>query len=343
MVWLNYTFSPRVSTLVCTLPNRDFGAWPCPGLAKKNGKARTGQPLIFLVSFRAMNRDLIRQLRALLVLSRVSNLPTVWSNCLAGWWLGGGGNLWKLPLLLFGASALYTGGMFLNDAFDTEFDRQRRSSRPIPSGAISLAAVWRWSIALLGLGALALALLGKTTGVLMLALLACIIIYDATHKAVTASPWLLGLCRFWVYAIAGSTGVGGVNGGPIWCGAALAIYVAGLSSVARRKSFVGPLPYWPLLLLAAPVFLAMLMNTGDARKDAMLLSLIFVLWVARCTRTIFQQDEVNVGRVVSGLLAGIVLVDWLAIAPLIPPKLSFVVFFPLFCATLLLQRFVPEA
>jgi 4-hydroxybenzoate polyprenyltransferase len=290
-----------------------------------------------------MNRDLVRQLRALLILGRVSNLPTVWSNCLAGWWLGGGGNFGKLPLLLLGVSALYTGGMFLNDAFDAEFDRQRRSSRPIPSGAISLAAVWRWSFAWLGLGALALAVLGKTTGVLSLALLACIIIYDATHKAVTASPWLMGMCRFWVYVIAGSTGVGGVNGGPIWCGMALAVYVAGLSSVARRKSFRGPVPYWPLLLLAAPIFLAMLMNAGDARKDAMLLSLLLVLWVARCARTIFQAGEVNVGRIVSGLLAGIVLVDWLAVAPQIPHRLSFVLFFPLFGATLALQRFAPEA
>ena len=290
-----------------------------------------------------MNRDLVRQFHTLLVLGRVSNLPTVWSNCLAGWWLGGGGNFEKLPLLLFGVGALYTGGMFLNDAFDAEFDRQRRASRPIPSGAISLAAVWRWSFAWLGLGALALAVLGKTTGVLTLALLACIIIYNATHKAVTASPWLLGLCRFWVYVIAGSTGVWGVNGGPIWCGAALGIYVAGLSSVARRKSFRGPVPYWPLLLLAAPIFLAMLINTGNARDDAMLLSLVFVLWVARSARTIFQPGEVNVGRIVSSLLAGIVLVDWLAIAPQISHSLSAGVFLPLFGAVLWLQRFVPEA
>jgi 4-hydroxybenzoate polyprenyltransferase len=290
-----------------------------------------------------MNQNLVRQLRTLLVLGRVSNLPTVWSNCLAGWWLGGGGNSGKLPLLLFGVSALFTGGMFLNDAFDAESDRQRRPSRPIPSGAISLAAVWRWSFALIGLGALALAVLGRTTGALTLALLGCIIIYSATHKAITASPWLMGFCRFWVYVIAGSTGVGGVNGGPIWCGVALAVYVAGLSSVARRKSFRGPVPYWPLLLLAAPVLLAMLMNAGDARKDAMLLSLLLVLWVARCARTIFQTGEVNVGRIVSGLLAGIVLVDWLAVAPQIPYRLSFVVFFPLFGATLALQRFAPEA
>ena len=289
-----------------------------------------------------MNQNTNRQLRALLVLGRVSNLPTVWSNCLAGWWLGGGGNLGKLPLLLFGASALFTGGIFLNDAFDAEFDRQRRASRPIPSGAIPLATVWRWSFALLGLGALALAFLGKTTGVLALVLLACIIIYDATHRAITASPWLLGLCRFWVYVIAGSTGVGGVNGGPIWCGAALAFYAVGLSSVARRGSFRGPVPYWPLLLLAAPIFLAMLMNTGEAQNTAILLSLVLVLWVARCARTIFQPGEANVGRIVSGLLAGIVLVDWLAVAPQLPHPLSFWVFAPLFGATLVLQRFAPE-
>jgi 4-hydroxybenzoate polyprenyltransferase len=290
-----------------------------------------------------MNQELVRQLRTLLVLGRVSNLPTIWSNCLAGWWLGGGGNFGRLPLLLLGVSALYTGGMFLNDAFDAAFDRQRRAARPIPSGALSARAVWRWSFTLLGLGALSLALLGKTTGVLALALLACIILYDWTHKAITASPWLLGLCRFWVYLIAGSTGVWGANGGPIWCGAALAIYVAGLSSLARSGSFREPVPFWPLLLLAAPVFLAMLMNAGETRASAMLLSLVLVLWVARCSRTIFQPGEVNVGRIVSGLLAGIVLVDWLAVAPLIPRPLSAGVFLPLFGATLLLQRFVPEA
>jgi hypothetical protein len=88
------------------------------------------------------------------------------------------------------------------------------------------AAVWRWSFALLGIGAISLAVLGKTTGVLTLALLACIIVYNATHKAITASPWLMGLCRFWVYVIAGSTGVWGLNGWPI--------------GAARRWRFMSP-------------------------------------------------------------------------------------------------------
>lgn len=285
------------------------------------------------------------RLRTLLVLGRGSNLPTVWSNCLAGWWLGGGGNTAKLPLLLLGVSALYTGGVFLNDAFDAEFDRQRRPLRPIPSGAISARAVWRWSFAWLALGALALAFLGKTTGVLALALLACIIIYNAMHRAFTASPWLLGLCRSWVYLIAGSTGAWGVTGWPIWCGVALAFYIAGLNHIAQHEGTRGRVPRWPLALLAVPVVLAMLMNAGDARKAAMLLSLVLVLWVARCVRTVFAGGENNVVRIVSGLAAGIALVDWLAVGPMpaISHNLSFAVFFPLFGATLLLQRFAPAA
>src|SRR3954466_5310656 len=80
-------------------------------------------------------------LRTLLVLGRVSNLPTVWSNCLAGWLLSRGGAPDELFLLCAGTSLLYVGGMFLNDVFDIEFDRQHRSERPIPSGAASLRIV----------------------------------------------------------------------------------------------------------------------------------------------------------------------------------------------------------
>jgi 4-hydroxybenzoate polyprenyltransferase len=287
-----------------------------------------------------MNRDVFRQLRALLVLGRVPNLPTIWSNCLAGWWLGGGGNFQKLPLLFFGVSSLYLGGMFLNDAFDADFDRQRRAERPIPSDIISLQAVWRWGLAWLGLGALSLIAVGKTTGMLALALLLCIVIYDATHKVITASPWLMGACRFWVYVIAASVSMRGVNGWAIWCGIVLAIYVAGLSYMARRENLRGPIPYWPLALLAAPVFLAMLMNTGMNRTPAIWLSLALVLWAIRCVRPIFQTGEANIARIVSGLFAGIIFVDWLAVAPICPHWLS-LVFLLLFGATLGLQRFVP--
>ena len=287
-----------------------------------------------------MNPDLTRQLRTLLVLGRVSNLPTVWSNCLAGWWLSGGGNFWKLPLLLLGVSALYTGGMFLNDAFDAEFDQQRRASRPIPSGKIPLPTVWRFGWAWLALGVVCLLFLGKAAALLAIVLVLCILIYNAAHKVVTVSPWLMGACRFWVYVIAGTTGVGGLGGWPVWCGAALGLYVVGLSYVARRESFRGQVPYWPLLLLLAPVGLALLMDQGAAQKPAWLVSLILVLWTARCLRPVFLAGEINVGRIVAGLLAGIVLVDWLAIASQCPSWLGGILLL-LFGATLLAQRFVP--
>jgi UbiA prenyltransferase family len=280
------------------------------------------------------------QFRTLLVLGRVSNLPTVWSNGLAGWWLSGGGNFWKLPFLLLGLSALYTGGMFLNDAFDADFDQQRRTARPIPAGKISPEIVWRYGWGWLALGILCLLFLGKLAAALAVVLAACIMIYNAMHKFITASPWLMGLCRFWVYVIAGTAGVDGLNGWPIWCGAGLAFYMVGLSYVAKRENFRGPVPYWPLVFLAAPILLAQLMNTGGTLKPALLVSLILALWMARCLRTVIQPGEINVGRIVSGLLAGIVLVDWLAVVPQCPPGLS-AVFLILFGATLLSQRFIP--
>src|SRR6185369_2115097 len=98
----------------------------------------------------SLKPETLKYLRTLLILGRTSNLPTVWSNCLAGWLLGGGGDLNKLILLCVGATLMYLGGMFLNDSFDVEFDRLHRVERPIPSGAIALESVWRWGFGLLG-------------------------------------------------------------------------------------------------------------------------------------------------------------------------------------------------
>ena len=287
-----------------------------------------------------MNLNFTRQLGLLLILGRVSNLPTVWSNCLAGWWLSGGGTPGKLVLLLLGVSALYTGGMFLNDAFDAEFDQQRRRSRPIPSGKISRQTVWRYGWGWLGLGILILCFVGKAAAALALVLALCIVIYNAAHKVITVSPWLMGACRFWVYVIAGTAGQDGLGGGPVWCGAALALYVVGLSYVARRESFRGPVPLWPLLLLLAPIGLALLMNRGTAQNAAWGVSAILGLWTARCAWGVFKSGSVRATRTVSGLLAGIVWVDWLAVAPQCPPWLAGT-FLILFGATLFLQRFIP--
>ena len=55
--------------------------------------------------------------------------------------------------------------MFLNDAFDQEFDRQRRQERPIPSGKISAGLVWRFGFGQLLVGILLLLGCGKVAAV----------------------------------------------------------------------------------------------------------------------------------------------------------------------------------
>jgi 4-hydroxybenzoate polyprenyltransferase len=144
------------------------------------------------------------RLRTLLVLGRVSNLPTVWSNCLAAWLLGGGGPWRRFAVLCAGASLLYTGGMFLNDAFDADFDRRYRAERPIPSGQISPRMVWAVAWAMLVAGWLAILLLGMTAAIFGAMLVACIVVYDAIHKRTALAPLLMAACRLLLYLVAAS-------------------------------------------------------------------------------------------------------------------------------------------
>jgi len=282
----------------------------------------------------------VARLRTLLILGRVSNLPTVWSNCLAGWWLGGGGDWRRLVLLSLGATFLYTGGMFLNDALDADFDRRYRQERPIPAGLISLAEVWRWGLLWLGAGALCLIRLGFPTGALGVALMLSILTYDAVHKGLMLAPLIMGLCRFLLYVIAASSGARGVNGDSVWCGLALATYVTGLSWWARHESAsVRSARHWPLALLAAPLGLALLINTREARQSALLLSAVLVLWIVRSLRFGLRAMDPAIGRMISGLLAGIVLVDWLAVVQ--APREMSIAMLGLFLLANLLQRVVP--
>ena len=285
-------------------------------------------------------------LRALLILGRVSNLPTVWSNCLAGWLLGGGGGYEKLPLLFAGATFLYTGGMFLNDAFDVEFDREHRAERPIPSRAISAGAVWAWGFGWLFAGIVCLFWLGSRTGVTGLVLFACILIYDWIHKRTILAPVLMGVCRTVLYLVAAATAAEGVTGWAVWGGLVMGAYVIGLSYLARGESQKsvepnesGVLRYWPLLFLANPVVLALVANANGYRNGALLISAIVLLWVAKSLRYTLWTPQRNVGRAVSGLLAGIVLVDWLAVC--YAPKDWGFIFIGLFLSALMFQRFIP--
>lgn len=277
--------------------------------------------------------------RTLLILGRVSNVPTVWSNCLAGWALGGGGDWQKFFWLCLGATWLYVGGMFLNDAFDAGYDRQYRRQRPIPSGAIAAKEVWAFGFFFLLLGVGILFFLGRTTAILTIWLAAFILIYDAIHKVISPSPLVMACCRLLLYLVAASTAARGVSGLAIWSALALAAYIVGLSYLARKETARGALQSWPCYFLAAPIFLALLVNDGGGKQIALSVALLVGLWILWSLRQTFWSAQRNVGITVSLLLAGIPLIDWLAVS-----GGNFgmsVTFVALFLAALLFQRFIP--
>jgi 4-hydroxybenzoate polyprenyltransferase len=216
--------------------------------------------------------------RVYLRLGRISNLPTVWSNVLAGAALAGGGTFEQLLLLALGASLLYTGGMFLNDAFDRDIDARERPERPIPSGRVSPGRVFLLGYGMLAAGVLVVALpaLGPRGGgwpgvaaAIVLALL--ITVYDAWHKGNPVSPVIMGGCRALVYVTA-ALAVAGVPGlvlsgepGPSVTGGAvvLLLYIVGLTCLAQQENLAHVRNWWPLAALAAP-FVYLAPGLGDA-------------------------------------------------------------------------------
>jgi 4-hydroxybenzoate polyprenyltransferase len=140
-----------------------------------------------------------------LKLGRVSNLPTVWTNVLAGMALVGATfNVVVVLWLGVAASLLYVAGMFLNDAFDHKWDAEHRNERPIPRGEVTARTVF-----IAGFGMMAFALLFLLFGtdsprpfVAGVVLAGLIVLYDVSHKKNPLAPLVMGLCRVAVYFMA---------------------------------------------------------------------------------------------------------------------------------------------
>jgi len=282
-----------------------------------------------------------------LKLGRVSNLPTVWTNMLAGIALAGGAvaDGRTLPLLL-ALSLFYVGGMYLNDAFDAEIDARERPERPIPSGRVSRRAVFGLGFAMLVLGIAVLAWIGYgmaggtgTWPVLGgIALVAAIVLYDWYHKANPLSPVIMGICRMLVYVTAGLCFVVPVPAG-LLVGAGLVLsYLIGLTYVAKQENFAKVKNLWPLIFLAAPL------AYGAGRVSDQPLMAVFVLllagWILVALRFIKRRGPGDIPRAVVSLIAGISLVDALLIADAGQPGLALLACLG-FLLTLALQRFVP--
>ena len=261
--------------------------------------------------------------RVLFELGRVSNLPTVWSNVLAGMVLAGG-ILHTLPLVivLIACSLMYVGGMFLNDAFDAEIDAEERPERPIPSGRVSRQAVYAMGYGQLALGVVLLLTVDLQAALMGLLLAGAIVLYDAWHKGNVLSPVLMGLCRVLVYAVAGFATVAEPNPALLWGAVTLLSYLVGLTYLAKQETLGEVKNLWPLGFLAWPFFFA-LPATGAGMVPA-LIYIAFGAWVIFALSFIIRQDaQRSVPRAVVSLIAGISLLDALFIAWAGAPGLAF--------------------
>ena len=288
-------------------------------------------------------------IKALLLLGRVSNLPTVWSNCLAAWLLAGGAlvesaDQQRFTWLIAGATLLFLAGMFLNDAFDVQFDREHRPERPIPSGAITAKTVWVLGIGQLLLGLGCLVWMNTLATLCALGLAASILLYDWLHKRTAWSPMLMGLCRLFLYLLAAATTTEPLGLTVVLCAFALWAYIVGLSNIARREATGGRVNSWPCWLLGLPLALAFALPYWDWEADiswrgVLVAAALYALWTVRSLLFTFKSMTPQYGRTVSGLLAGIVLFDFLLTAN--QNMQMGVVFFGFFGLALLFQRYIP--
>jgi UbiA prenyltransferase family protein len=271
-------------------------------------------------------------LRAWLILARASNLPTVWSNCVAAYWLGGWGSSATLLILCIAASLLYTGGMFLNDVCDVVFDRQYKPERPIIGGRVRRHVVATAALGLLLAGVSLLAAISIRTLLFGAVLALVIVTYDLVHKRISWAPVLMAACRFLLYMTAASAGHAGVTPRALGFATGLGLYIIGLSYLARGETrAIGTSVHW-LVMLFAPVIVGLALNFSTL---TVLCSMPLLFWILY-GRTIAEE---HVGRAVAILLAGIVLVDLLAVSPF--SFLPWLGFIALFGAALLFQRYVP--
>jgi 4-hydroxybenzoate polyprenyltransferase len=284
--------------------------------------------------------------RDYLLLGRVSNLPTVWTNTLAGSALAGAtAGPGRLALLALAFSLLYTGGMYLNDAFDRDADRRERPERPIPSGRVASRSVFAIGFGLLAAGVLVVgaaaapSATGGTAAVWSGLILAGVIVgYDAWHKANPLSPVVMGLCRVLVYvtaALAVASRVGpAVAGGA----AVLLSYLIGLTYVAKQENLSEVRHLWPLAFLGAPFVYAWPTLLGGGLGAVLFLG--FLAWAAYAVAWLVRPGRRDIRRAVVSLIAGISLLDALLIAGAGDPVAATwaVVGFAL---TLIFQRWVP--
>ncbi len=268
--------------------------------------------------------SMARMVKMLLDLGRVANLPTVWTNCMVAWWLAGGAYpdlgwpLWRATgALLMGTSLMYMAGTTLNDAFDHDFDREYRPERPLPMGMLTLRTVWVLGVTQLVLGALLLTIVAGASLLAVALLTGLIIAYNAIHKEWSGSVGIMGLCRVMLYIIPATLPGRELNSAVLLWAGALFVYIVAVSISARAESIPdGKHAGWTLILFLLPIAL-WLWGAHDLPARhwyVVLFPCIFFYVVHRASQLMRRDPPLNIGVGVAHLLAGICLLDAVAIS-----------------------------
>lgn len=259
------------------------------------------------------------KINTFLKLGRISNLPTIWTNCLAGAFLSNNFILdYRFFYLLGGISALYISGMFLNDAFDSQFDQKNRPDRPIASGEVTVLTVFAWGILimLLGLSAILFASIEqlKLNGLFAAFFLSVlIVIYDWKHKNNFMAPIVMGMCRSMTLLISGLIYSPFLNfqlgEGALF----MFTWTVGLTLLAKREYLDTKLDKWPLLFLLLPlIYVATAVTTLNTMVWLYvgLLSLV----IAYTIFLSFSRRSIRKMQLITLLIASFSLIDGLLLA-----------------------------
>jgi 4-hydroxybenzoate polyprenyltransferase len=315
------------------------------------------------------------KLKALLATGRVSNLPTVWCNCIAAsliliHHLNVAGFSWNLQLtqltilLIITSSFFYVGGCFMGDYNDSEFDAKHKPDRPVPAGILS-----KKSLLLIGLPLMMLAFAGAliipkvlfattlmTNFLPVLFLSYCIQHYSRYHKrSLFIGLPLIGLCRFFLIIFAAATTSIFIHYSPfmelnkmslrispylilpiILYAAAVCIYTIAFASVARTESSDSPITWRNILRYTMLALPLMVLITNQQFQLTTAIALIiYAYWLTYA----FSFLSKNKGKYVSKCLAGFCLLDACFVAQFGWQWL--VICLILFLLSLALQRSVP--
>lgn len=279
-------------------------------------------------------------------LGRVSNLPTVWTNVFTGMALAAGvGAEPRLAILIVSLSLFYIGGMFLNDAFDSNFDAKARPERPIPAGQVSAAQVYATGFGMLAVGIALLAWVGYgfepftqwRPVIAGIALAAAIVFYNWHHKENPLSPLVMGLCRMLVY-LSAAFAVAAVLPRDVYVAATVLLcYLIGLTYAAKKEHLGRIDSFWPLAFLAVPIVYGAWLSL----REPMVLVPLAALgaWILFAVRLLRRRAKGDVPRAVVSLIAGISLLDAILLAGAAQWTLV-ILAFAAFGLTLALQRWV---